>query len=62
MANLLDLNSGDKALKTSARFGYQTTTLAAVTGYAFTIEFIPELQVEVSDQLAAFAYGNISCR
>jgi protein-L-isoaspartate O-methyltransferase len=61
MANLLDLNSGDKALKISARFGYQTTTLAAVMGYGFTIAFIPELQVEAFDQLAAFAYGNISC-
>ena len=62
MTDLLNLRPTDRVLEIGTGCGYQTAVLAELAAHVFTIEHIPELQMEARDRLEALGYDNISSR
>ena len=56
MTDLLNLRPTDRVLEIGTGCGYQTAVLAELAAHVFTVELIPELQMEARDRLEALGY------
>jgi len=62
MTEVLDLEPDAVVLEIGTGSGYQTTILAELAGYVYSIELIPELATEAGERLTRLGYRNVEVR